>query len=51
MPFEDITKEKYEEMLPLLKGIDISQVFEDDGSAINLKAELACAGGVCEIQF
>jgi len=49
LPFEDITKEKYEEMLPLLKGIDISKVFEDDGNAINLSNELACAGGSCEI--
>ena len=49
MPFEDIPKEQYEQMLPLLKGIDISQVFEDDGSAIDLKAELACSGGVCEL--
>ncbi len=51
LPFEDITKEQYEAMLPLLEGIDISKVFEEDGESINLAAELACAGGSCEIQF
>lgn len=50
-PFEDITKEQYEAMLPLLKKIDISQVVEEDGSAIDLAGELACAGGACEITF
>ena len=51
LPFEDITKEQYELMLPLLEGIDIGKVFEDDGRAIDLAAELACAGGGCEITF
>jgi ribonucleoside-diphosphate reductase alpha chain len=49
LPFEDITKEKYEEMLPLLAGIDIGQVFEENGSAVDLVAESACSGGACEI--
>ena len=49
MPFEDISKEQYEAMLPLLERIDISYVKETDGSAIDLAAEAACAGGVCEI--
>lgn len=51
LPFEDITKEQYEAMLPLLKGIDIGKVFENDGSSIDLASELACAGGGCEITF
>lgn len=51
LPFEDITEEQYRTMLPLLKGIDISKVFEENGSNIDLAAELACAGGSCEIQF
>jgi hypothetical protein len=51
LPFEDITKEQYEAMLPMLEGIDISQVFEENGVSIDLKAELACAGSGCEIQF
>lgn len=49
MPFEDISKEQYEALLPLLERIDISHVKEADGSAIDLAAEAACAGGVCEI--
>lgn len=48
-PFEDCTKEQYEAMLPYLKKIDILQVLELDGSGVDLAAELACAGGVCEI--
>lgn len=49
MPFEDITEEQYNEMLPLLEAININEVFEEDGRAIDLSAELACAGGACEI--
>ncbi len=49
LPFENITEEKYYEMLPLLEGIDISQVFEEDGDSIDLKSELACSGGSCEL--
>lgn len=48
-PFEDCTKEKYESMLPFLKGIDIDDVQELNGDDIDLAAELACAGGYCEI--
>lgn len=51
LPFEDITKDQYEAMLPMLQGIDISKVFEIDGSAVDLAGELACAGGACEISF
>ena len=51
MPFEDITKEQYEAMLPLLAGIDIDQIKEDNGDAVDLAAEAACAGGVCEMTF
>lgn len=48
MPFEDITKEQYEQLLPHLNKIDINQVYEINGDAVNLASELACAGGVCE---
>jgi ribonucleoside-triphosphate reductase len=48
-PFEDIDEAKYYELLPLLEGIDIGQVFEDSNVVIDLKAELACSGGACEI--
>lgn len=49
LPFEDTTKEQYEKLLPFLKNIDISQVFENNGRAVDLAAELACSGGACEI--
>ena len=49
LPFEDITEEQYLAMLPALANIDIDQVFEVDGSGVDLKAELACSGGVCEL--
>jgi hypothetical protein len=38
----------YEELLPYLSKIDINQVYEINGDAVNLASELACAGGVCE---
>jgi ribonucleoside-triphosphate reductase len=47
-PFESTTKEIYEEMFQHLKAIDLSNIIEDDDST-NLKGELACAGGACEI--
>lgn len=49
LPFEDITEEKYLELLPYLANIDISKVFEENGDAVDLSAELACSGGACEI--
>ena len=48
-PFQDIDKEKYEEMLVHLKDIDLSKVVEEKDET-NLSGELACAGGACEIQ-
>jgi len=48
-PFEDCTEEKYEEMMKYLHNIDLSQVVELD-DATDLKGELACAGGACEIK-
>lgn len=48
-PFEDCTKEKYEEMLVHLNAINIDEVFEENGKAINLVGEAACAGGACEV--
>lgn len=51
LPFEDITEAQYLAMLPLLQGIDISQVFETNGDGVDLQAEAACAGGICELVF
>ncbi len=47
-PFEDITKEKYEEMIESLKSIDLTRVIEMEDNT-DLSGELACAGGACEI--
>jgi ribonucleoside-diphosphate reductase alpha chain len=48
-PFEDITKEKFEELERHLVNIDLSQVVELDDNT-DLKGELACAAGSCEIK-
>jgi len=47
-PFEDITKEKFEEMAQHLHSIDLSKVveFSDDTALMD---QAACAGGACEI--
>lgn len=48
-PFEDITKEKYEEMMLVLQhDIDLSKVVEVEDNT-TLKLEVACAGGACEL--
>lgn len=51
LPFEDITKEQYEAMLPLLANIDIGKVTENNGDSVDLAGEAACAGGACELTF
>jgi len=48
-PFEDCTEEQYTEMMKSLINVDLSQVIELD-DATDLKGELACAGGACEIK-
>lgn len=47
-PFEDITKEKYEEMMKSLKDIDLNKVVEMDDNT-DLQSEAACFAGNCEI--
>ena len=49
-PFEDITEEKYNEMLKSLTEIDLSNVIELDDNT-DLSGELACSGGNCEIDI
>ena len=47
-PFEDITKEKFDELVQHLHGLDLSKVVEfDDNTA--LMDQVACASGACEI--
>ena len=47
-PFEDITKEQFDEMVTHLHNIDLSKVveFSDDTALMD---QAACAGGACEI--
>jgi ribonucleoside-diphosphate reductase alpha chain len=45
-PFEDCTKEKYEEMMKSLTNIDLDMVIEMDDNT-DLKDQVACAGGAC----
>jgi ribonucleoside-triphosphate reductase len=47
-PFEDCSKEQYEEMLAHLKEINLDNVKEEEDDT-NLSGELACAGSSCEI--
>jgi ribonucleoside-triphosphate reductase len=49
-PFEDITKEQYEERVKSLKSIDLSKVTELD-DAVDFGQVAACAGGACEVQI
>ena len=48
-PFEDITEEKYYEMLNHLTNINLDDVIEYDDNT-NLSGELACSGGGCEVK-
>ncbi len=48
-PFEDCTKEKYEELMKSLHEVDLSKVIELADNT-DLSGELACAGGACEVK-
>jgi ribonucleoside-diphosphate reductase alpha chain len=48
-PFEDCTKEKYEEMMTHLSNIDLSHVIELADNT-NLQDQAACAGNNCEVK-
>jgi ribonucleoside-diphosphate reductase alpha chain len=47
-PFEDCTKDKYEELMKTLHDVDLSKIIEMDDDT-DLSGEVACAGGACEI--
>ena len=47
-PFEDCTEEIYNEMVQSLAKVDLTQISETTDET-DLKGELACAGGSCEI--
>ncbi len=49
-PYEEITEERYEEMASKMPNIDFSQILlHEKTDETDAKQELACAGGVCEI--
>ena len=48
-PFEDCTEEKYNEMMKSLSRVDLSRIIEIEDNT-DLKGEVACAGGACEIK-
>lgn len=47
-PFEDCTKEKYDEMMSSLKSVDLSKIVEIQDTT-NFGDSQACGGGNCEI--
>ena len=47
-PFEDIDEETYDRLMKPLTSIDLSSIIETEDET-DLKGELACAGGSCEI--
>jgi ribonucleoside-triphosphate reductase len=49
-PFQDISKEEYEERISHLHSIDLTKVIELDDS-VNFGAITACSGGMCEVHF
>jgi ribonucleoside-triphosphate reductase (thioredoxin) len=49
-PFEDCSKETYQAMMSSLNSVDLTRVTEEEDNT-NLKGEVACAGGACEIKF
>jgi len=47
-PFEDITKEKFDQLMVSLNDVDLTRVIETEDMT-DLSGELACAGGSCEV--
>ena len=47
-PFEDIDEETYEKLMISLSNVDLTEIVETEDDT-DLKGELACAGGSCEI--
>lgn len=47
-PFEECTKEEYEEALKYLTDIDLTAVYESEDNT-SLQGEAACSGGACEV--
>jgi ribonucleoside-diphosphate reductase alpha chain len=49
-PFEDITKERYEELVSHLKNVDLRNVVEQSDS-VDFGQVAACAGNECEVNI
>ena len=49
-PFEDCSKETYEAMMKSLTKIDLTGITEEEDNT-DLKGEVACSGGTCEVKF
>ena len=49
-PFEDCEEDLYNEMYRELTNIDLSKIIEEQDMT-DLQGEVACAGGVCEVDF
>ena len=47
-PFEDCEEATYDKMVETLKNINLARITEEQDNT-DLKGEVACAGGVCEI--
>lgn len=47
-PFEECTKEEYEEAMKHLSKVDLQYIVEDKDNT-NLQGEIACGGGACEV--
>lgn len=48
-PLQDCTEEKYNELMKYITDIDLSEVIEYE-DLTDLKDQVACAGGACEIK-
>lgn len=50
LPFEQISKERFDELSEFVKEIDLTKVQEANDNT-DLSGEVACAGGKCEVDF
>ena len=48
-PFENCTKEQFDELSKSLTDIDLTKIVENDDNTTHSE-ELACAGGSCSIE-
>jgi len=49
-PYEEIDKQRYEELYKKVKDVDFSRIVEyEKENETDMKKELACVGGACEL--